>query len=154
MEAAQLAQSGFTRPTDAISAQFSLAFGVGLQFLTGQNAPQDYLDPKRWADPVILSIGDLIKPYAMPIPKGDPDLSSNVEIIMKDGRSFVWYQRGFRGHPVSPATPEDIKGKFRNNLKGVSSDETAVAILDTVMTIESSESVRLLTSLLGMSTSN
>ena len=143
--------ASITRPTDAISAQFSLAFGVGLQFLTGHNAPQDYFDPERWTDPDILSIGDLITPYAMPIPEGDPDLSSNVEIIMRDGRSFAWYQRGFRGHPVWPATPEDIKGKFRDNLTGVTSDETAVAIVDTVMTIESCDSVRPLTGLLGTS---
>jgi 2-methylcitrate dehydratase PrpD len=43
-----------TRPTDAISAQFSLAFSVGLLLTRGRNLPQDYLNPRLWTDPEIL----------------------------------------------------------------------------------------------------
>ncbi|RED37401.1 2-methylcitrate dehydratase PrpD [Paenibacillus sp. VMFN-D1] len=141
--------ASITRPTDAISAQFSLGFGIGLQFITGQNSPHDYFDPARWEDHDILSIIDLIKPYAMPIPEGDPALSANVEIMMKDGRHFERYQRGFRGHPVSPASPKDIHDKFYKNLIHVTSVATATDILESVMSIERMTNVHPLTSLLG-----
>ncbi|MDJ0345369.1 hypothetical protein QMK19_21245 [Streptomyces sp. H10-C2] len=138
-----------TRPTDPISAQFSLAFGVGLQFVTGRNAPQDYFDPQKWTDPDILRIGDLIEPYAMPIPVGDPDLSSQVEITMRDGRSFARYQAGFRGHPVAPATRADIEAKFRDNVTGVITEQAAEAILQAVAALDTSTDVLPLTALLG-----
>jgi 2-methylcitrate dehydratase PrpD len=45
--------AAIVRPNDAISAQFSLAFGLGLQLVTGDNRPQDYFDPpvERPGDP-------------------------------------------------------------------------------------------------------
>jgi 2-methylcitrate dehydratase PrpD len=143
--------ASITRPTDAISAQFSLAFGVGLQFTSGHNAPQDYLDPRRWTDPDILFVGDLVKPYAMPIPEGDPDFSAQVDVIMQGGHTFSWYQRGFHGHPVWPATVDDIKEKFCGNLTGVITEEITNALIRNVTTLEDQDSVRSLTTLLGAS---
>ncbi|MBB3128545.1 2-methylcitrate dehydratase PrpD [Paenibacillus rhizosphaerae] len=141
--------ASITRPTDAISAQFSLGFGIGLQFISGQNSPHDYFDQSRWEDPDILSIIDLIETYAIQIPEGDPALSANVEIIMKDGRGYERYQRGFRGHPVSPATSKDIQDKFYKNLTRVSSAMRATDILDSVMSIERMDRVHRLTGLLS-----
>jgi 2-methylcitrate dehydratase PrpD len=109
--------ASITRPADAISAQFSLAFGVGLQFVTGHNAPADYFDPARWVDPAILAIGDRIKPYPMPIPDGDPAFSALVEIVLRDGTVLRHYQSGFLGHPSRPATADDIEAKFRAGVR-------------------------------------
>lgn len=140
-----------TRPTDPISAQFSLAFGMGLQFTTGGNAPRDYFDPHIWSDPDILRIGGLIEPYAMAIPAGDPDLSSRVEITLRDSRRFERYQAGFRGHPATPATRADIEGKFRDNVADVITEQVADGILDAVAAIDAGGvgGVPALTALLG-----
>jgi 2-methylcitrate dehydratase PrpD len=102
-------------PVDAISAQFSLAFSIGLQFITGHNATSDYFDADRRTDPEILAIGDLVEPDPMPIPEGDPIFSAKVDIELKDGTTYSAYQAGFRGHPSHPATGTDVEEKFRDN---------------------------------------
>jgi 2-methylcitrate dehydratase PrpD len=140
--------AAIVRPADAISAQFSLAFGIGLQLVTGGNRPQDYFDPQWWSDPAILRIADAVVPVAMEIPDGDPGLSARVEIELRDGRRLDAYQAGFHGHPLWPATDRDIEDKFRANLEGVTSKETAQAIIDIVTTLEHTASVRALTALL------
>jgi 2-methylcitrate dehydratase PrpD len=137
-------------PTDAISAQFSLAFSLGLQLVTGGNRPQDYFDPRRWSDPEILRIADAVVPAAMEIPDGDPNLSARVEIELRDGRRLDAYQAGFHGHPVWPATDKDIEDKFRANLDGVAAEKTAQAIIDVVTSLEHAASVRDLTALLRL----
>src|SRR6201999_687168 len=101
--------AAIVRPTDAISAQFSLAFGLGLQLVTGENRPQDYFDPGRWSDPAITRIAEAVFPVAMEIPEGDPDLSASLDIELSDGRHRTAYQAGFHGHPIWPATDHDIQ---------------------------------------------
>jgi 2-methylcitrate dehydratase PrpD len=140
--------AAIVRPKDAISAQFSLAFGLGLQLVTGDNRPQDYFDPRLWSDPAILRIADAVVPVAMEIPEGDPNLSARVEIELRDGHRLDAYQAGFHGHPVWPATDEEIEVKFRANLDGVTLKETAQAIIDIVASLEHTASVRDLTELL------
>jgi 2-methylcitrate dehydratase PrpD len=140
--------AAIVRPADAISAQFSLAFSIGLQLVTGGNRPQDYFNPRRWADPAILRIADAVVPVAMEIPDGDPNLSARVEIELRDGRRLDAYQAGFHGHPVWPATDKDIEDKFLANLDGVMSAQTARAIMNIVTTLEHAGSVCPLTALL------
>jgi 2-methylcitrate dehydratase PrpD len=140
--------AAITRPTDAISAQFSLAFCAGLHFVTGHNAPADYFDPRRWTDPAILAVGDLIEPYAMPIPVGDPVFSAQVDIELHDGTHLEHYQAGFRGHPTCPASPTDIERKFTDNVAGVLGHQAAAAIIKTVGALHESDSVLPLAALL------
>lgn len=141
--------AGITRPVDAISAQFSLAFGTGLQFVTGHNAAADYLDPARWSDPEILAIGDLVEPYAMPIPDGDPVFSAKVEIVLHDGSTLEHYQAGFRGHPSHPVTAAQVETKFREVTAGLVTTEPADALVNAVEDLESYDTVRSVTALLG-----
>ena len=47
-----------TRPTDAVTAQFSTAFSIALRLVRGRNRPQEYLDPALWTDPDLLSVAD------------------------------------------------------------------------------------------------
>jgi hypothetical protein len=67
----------------------------------------------------VLAIGDLIEPYAMPIPAGDPMFSARVDIELRDGTHLEHYQAGSRGHPSRPATSADIERKFTGNVVGV-----------------------------------
>jgi len=138
------------RPADAISAQFSLGFGLGLQLVTGENRPEDYFDSHRWSDPEILRIAEAVLPVAMDIPDGDPNLSARVEVELRDGRRRTAYQAGFHGHTVWPATDRDVEDKFRANLHGVTSGETAQAIIDIVASLEQFPSIRELTALLRL----
>src|SRR5258706_459752 len=141
--------AAISRPTDAISAQFSLAFGIGLQFTTGRNAPEDYFDPVRWTDPDVLAIADLVRPYAMEIPAGDPNLSARVEIVLKDGRRLGHYQAGVHGHPAWPATTDHIVTKFRENAVGTLSAAATDGVVAAVLELAKAPTVRPLTALLA-----
>jgi len=138
--------AAITRPRDAISAQFSLAFGVALQFVTGGNAPADYFDPARWTDTELLAIADLVEPYPMQIPDGDPAFSARVDIELHDGTTYSRYQAGFRGHPSRPANAADIEQKFRANVPDL---DRAQAIMDAVGALDKLDDVRPLARLLG-----
>ena len=142
--------ASITRPVDAISAQFSLAFSIGLQFITGHNAASDYFDAARRTDPEILAIGDLVEPYPMPIPEGDPIFSAKVDIELKDGTTYSAYQAGFRGHPSHPATETDVGQKFRDNIEGLISTDRADALVALVNGLETQDSVAPVTALLGV----
>lgn len=142
--------ASITRPADAISAQFSLAFGIGLQFITGNNAPSDYFDADRRTDPEILAIGDLVEPYPMPIPEGDPIFSTKVDIELKDGTTYSAYQAGFRGHPSHPATGTDVEQKFRDNVEGLISADRADALVALANSLEAQDSLAPVTAMLGV----
>jgi len=142
--------ASITRPADAISAQFSLAFSIGLQFITGHNSPSDYFDADRRTDPSILAIGDLVEPYPMPIPEGDPIFSTKVDIELTDGTTHSAYQAGFRGHPDRPATKAEVEEKFRENVDGLISPERADTLVALVDTLETRGSLAPVTALLGV----
>jgi 2-methylcitrate dehydratase PrpD len=142
--------ASITRPADAISAQFSLAFSIGLQFITGRNSPLDYFDVNRRTDPEILAVGDLVQPYPMPIPAGDPIFSTRVDIELKDGTTYGAYQAGFRGHPSRPAGRADVEKKFRENVDGLIDPERADALVAVIRGLETQDTVLPVTTLLGV----
>jgi 2-methylcitrate dehydratase PrpD len=111
-----------TRPHDLLSAQYSLAFSVGLLLTRGQDRPQDYFDASLWSDPDILAVADRVQVYPTSFPDGFPMLSARVGVRLRDGREFTVLQRGFRGHPENPATTAEIEAKFRANLAGLRSE--------------------------------
>jgi hypothetical protein len=90
-----------THPTDAVSAQFSTAFGIALILVHGTNRPIDYMDSDLWSAPDIASIIDRVVPYAKDFGPGTPILSAQIDIALADGRVLSRLQHGFRGHPDS-----------------------------------------------------
>jgi 2-methylcitrate dehydratase PrpD len=143
--------ASITRPTDAISAQFSLAFSTGLQFSTGRNSPADYFDPACWQDPEILAIGDLVEPYAMPIPDGDPVFSADVDVILRNGVTLNRRQVGFRGHPSRPASAGQVREKFRENATARLGPERTRALIEAVAALDEPTGMQTVTGLLGAS---
>ena len=118
-----------TRPHDVLSAQYSLAFSVGLLLTRGQDRPQDYFDRALWRDPDILAVADRVAVYATTFPDDFPLLSARVQVRLHDGREFATVQRGFRGHPANPATATEIEAKFRGNLEGLCNTHETEEIL-------------------------
>jgi 2-methylcitrate dehydratase PrpD len=118
-----------TRPHDVLSAQYSLAFSVGLLLTREQDRPQDYFDHALWSDPDILAVADRVQVYATTFPAGFPMLSARVDVRLRDGREVATVQRGFRGHPANPATAAEIEAKFRGNLQGLRSTGETEEIL-------------------------
>ncbi len=100
-------------PSDAISAQFSLAFSVGLRLVRGSNALSLYTDPAMWSDAAVLEIAGRVTPRPLDFAPGEPQLGARVEVRLKDGRRLESSQRAFRGHHTNPATTEELTTKFR-----------------------------------------
>ena len=138
-----------TRPHDVLSAQYSLAFSVGLLLTRGQDRPQDYFDASLWSDPDILAVADRVQVYATSFPDGFPLLSARVEVRLRDGREFTTVQRGFRGHPANPATAGELEVKFRANLQGLRSADEIEEILALTRSLDQVPDLGHLTGLLA-----
>ncbi len=106
-------------PSDAISAQFSLAFSIGLRLVRGSNALSLYTDPAMWSDAAVMEVAGRVTPRPLDFAPGEPQLGSRVEVHLKDGRRFESHQRAFRGHHTNPATTEELTAKFREVTSGV-----------------------------------
>ena len=72
-------------PKDVISAQFSLAFALGLQMVTGAAAIDDFLNPAKWSDDAIQSIAQKVRPVADSVPQGATELFARATLTTKDG---------------------------------------------------------------------
>jgi 2-methylcitrate dehydratase PrpD len=127
-----------TRPTDAVTAQFSTAFSIALRLVRSQNRPQEYLDPHLWTDPDLLSVVDKVTAYPTTFAPGAPALlSCRIDITLKDGRVLSRTQDGARGYPNHPDTRDsDIEAKFLDNVEGVVAPATARRIIGHVTALE------------------
>lgn len=81
---------------------------------------------------------------------GSELVSAPQAVELRDGRRLETYQAGFHGHPVWPATDEDIAAKFRANLDGVTSTKAAESILALMGDLENAPGIRELTALLRL----
>jgi 2-methylcitrate dehydratase PrpD len=143
--------AAITRPTDAVTAQFSTAFSIALRLVRGRNRPQEYLDPALWTDPDLLSVVDKVVPYPATFDAGLPELlSCRIDITLRDGRVLSRTQGGARGYPGHPDTRDsDIEAKFLDNVDGVVPPATARRIVERVATLENLDNVTDLMSLTG-----
>jgi 2-methylcitrate dehydratase PrpD len=129
-----------TRPTDAVSAQFSTAFSIALRLVRGQNRPADYFDPALWVDPDLLSVVDKITPHPQTFPPDAPLLSCQIDIALKDGRVLTDTRAG--RHPNEPDTSDhDIGAKFRDNVDGTISAAAARAIIEQVQALDQAKNL-------------
>lgn len=100
-----------TRPHDAMSAQASLGFSLGVLLARGSNDLDFYIDPACWRDPEVLAIADKLEPYAL-----DDDRQpqrARVELRLKSGRVFEDDRVDARGTPDMPFEDGVIEDKFR-----------------------------------------
>ena len=107
------------RPRDFISAQFSLAHSLALTLVRGANGVSEYFDPSLLADPDVAAVADLVRPWALTPAPGESIFTSDVEIVFDHGASVRRYEAGFPGHTSNPASPDQVRAKFRANADGV-----------------------------------
>lgn len=128
-------------PSDAISAQFSLAFSIGLRLVRGSNALSLYTDPAMWTDAAVLEIAGRVTPRPLDFGPGEPQLGSRVEVHLKDGRRLGSHQRAFRGHHTNPATTEELTAKFREITSGVLPSRRSEELIRMVGSLEDLDDV-------------
>jgi 2-methylcitrate dehydratase PrpD len=133
--------AAITRPTDCISAQFSLAFSLALRLVKRSDDLQFYLDPGLWRDAELLGLAEMVHPYPMMIENGAHPLGAKVEVVLRNGRKFSYYQRAPRGLPECPASDAELKLKFYELTEGLLSREQVDQIVSTVDRLEALEDV-------------
>ena len=100
------------RPEDVISAQFSVAFGIGLRLVNGSNGFRDYVDA-RLDDERILALADkVVCERTAPDALIAGDGPSEVEVALIDGTVHRIHVSHPRGSSDSPLTEEEIIAKF------------------------------------------
>jgi 2-methylcitrate dehydratase PrpD len=119
-------------PTDAISAQFSLAFSLGLQMVSGAAAIDDYLNPEKWSDEHIQAVARKVRPVADAVPEGAEGLFARVTLTTVDGAVHEASQTAPRGFPTLPASAEDLKAKFRSVTATIMPTEKVEALIAAV----------------------
>jgi 2-methylcitrate dehydratase PrpD len=139
--------ASITRPTDVISAQFSLGYSLALRIVRQSNDIGFYLDPQGWNDPALLQVIDKVKPYPMPVAHGE-ELGARVTVTTRDGRRLEAVQPAFRGHHTNPASSEDLEGKFFETVAPVLSHRRAEELADAVRHVEDIDDITTLTALL------
>lgn len=130
-----------THPTDAVSAQFSTAFGVGLLLVLGHAGPADYMNSELWDDRRIRHVMDRVVPYAAEFDKDAPLLSARIDITLSDGRTYHHLQRGFRGHPDNPGRADAVTNKFSAVTTNVLDEEACNAIIGLVNALDQQPSI-------------
>lgn len=143
-----------TRPHDSLSAQFSLAFSMGLRIARGSNRLQDYLDPASWADADILAAGDRVRPYAVEMPTGSAQLGAKVKVTLRDGRSDEIHQPHMPGSPADPASDLQLREKFHELVGGLMSPTHVDRFIDLIDELENEKDISELASLLSVASSN
>ncbi|MFF7602494.1 MmgE/PrpD family protein [Streptomyces mirabilis] len=140
-----------TRPTDAVSAQFSTAFSIALRLVRGQNRPEDYMNADLWTDPELVSVVDKVAPFPMVFPPGLPALlSCQLDITLNDGRVLSRTQGGARGYPNHPDSRDsDIQTKFLDNVDGIISPAQARRIVEHVEALDRVDGVHALMALMS-----
>jgi 2-methylcitrate dehydratase PrpD len=123
-------------PTDAVTAQFSTAFGIALLLVHGSNNPQDYLNEDLRADPDIAAVIDKVVPYKTDSGPGAPLLDAKVDIVFHDGRTLSRLQHGFRGYPDNPGRAAAVESKFRTIVSGLISPGASDELVNLTKSLE------------------
>jgi 2-methylcitrate dehydratase PrpD len=123
-------------PTDAISAQFSLAFSLGLQMVTGAASIDDFLNPAKWSDERIQAVARKVRPVADPVPENASELFARVTLTTIDGTVHQASQEAPRGFPTLPASAEDLKAKFLSLTATLLPPGQAEALIATIDKLE------------------
>lgn len=147
-EYALLHGATIVEPQDAISAQFSLAYSLGLRLVKGSYNLQHYVNPETWRDPAVLAVARTVKPYADPAAVGDKAAGSHVTVALHDGRTFEAYCAHRKGGVENPFNHQDVVDKFYDLAGSVLSRERADKIATMVEALDSISDIRELTSLL------
>jgi 2-methylcitrate dehydratase PrpD len=128
--------AAIVEPTDVISAQFSLAFSLGLHMATGAAAIDDFLNPAKWCDERIQTVARKVRPIADPVPENASELFARVTLKTNDGAVHEASQVAPRGFPTLPASAEDLKEKFRSVTATILPSEQAEALIDIIDKLE------------------
>jgi 2-methylcitrate dehydratase PrpD len=137
------------QPREAIEAQFSLRFSLGVRLLKGSNDLAFYLDPKVWQDPEILTIGKKTKLSADPTATGPKRFACRMKITRTHGNAVEGYLPAPKGTAANPLTKEEVRNKFRRLGTSILSEKQLDGIVEKVDRLELENDVSAIVRLLA-----
>lgn len=110
--------------SNTMSARLSVPYCVAAALVDGEITQKQFA-PDRFNDPTIRSLLEKTEIVV------DPDLAplypekfpAHVVVMMNDGRVYEETFLYPKGDPGNPLSPDELTGKFKNNLKDVLSEE-------------------------------
>jgi 2-methylcitrate dehydratase PrpD len=139
-----------SRPQSALEGKFSIEFCMALALLEREVALPYFRDEKvqdRRIQELIRKVTFSVRPDLTTIENsGNP--STTVKVLLKDGREFSKTVDEAKGTPENPLSAEEVRGKYRNCVKGVQSKTEAEKTIEAVENLESLKMITTLTDLL------
>jgi 2-methylcitrate dehydratase PrpD len=106
----------YTDPQDALQAKFSMEYGLAVALLTGNCALGDFTDEAAMCAEV-RALYPLIR--RVPVDKAEGEFPTEVEVRLKDGRSFETKVRMPAGSLAAPFTIDQHWAKFEGCTAGM-----------------------------------
>jgi 2-methylcitrate dehydratase PrpD len=137
------------QPKEVIEAQFSLRFSLALRLLTGNNDLPHYLDSRMWNDPQMLTVGRKIELLADLTAAGPRRFACQMKIHLSDGKEVSGSLVAPKGSFKNPLSESELREKFYRLGKSVLQDAQLSSIIDSVESIDKSENVGAISSLMS-----
>ena len=133
-------------PRNGESADHSLFYGNALAIIERDFGPESFA-PEKFTDPKVLALIDRIDYEANPDWPGFSDAGGSI-IRLKDGTVYEKYLEVPHGHHSDPMSDEELQTKFRRMATMHFSEEQTDRLINTIWSIEETESVAELMKLL------
>ncbi len=130
-----------SEPTDTISAQFSMAFSLGLLLVKRRIDLRDYMDPSLWKDPRIMAVAKNVHVHSDPKMVGDAYYGARMQAKLVDGRVIEVQELNRKGSPKNPFTREELDAKFRSLASAVLDEQGMGQVIETVNRLEEVEDI-------------
>ncbi len=137
-------------PENMLSAKFSIPYALAAALVRGETGAPAFYD-QRVGDPAVRSLADRVEINS------DPDMNmrrydypaARVAITLDDGRTLEGSAGAHYGDSHNPRPREDLLDKFRSLAGESLGDEATEQVIAAVGRLDSLDSVRELTGLLG-----
>jgi 2-methylcitrate dehydratase PrpD len=124
------------RPDDILGAQFSSEYSIAMRIVNGRNDVGNYLDQQAagFRDPAVLAVADRVR-LELDEACTFEDPVGRATLRLRDGGTLT--NSAFTpGSPGNPATPDDIKQKYRDLVSRDFGSEVTQRSMDVIMNIE------------------
>lgn len=139
-----------SRPQTALEGKFSMEFCMALALLERKVGLPHFKDQKVQHPSIqelVRKVRFEIRPDLVTIENsGNP--STTVKVLLKDGREFAKTVDEAKGTPHNPLTPEEVKDKYRQCVKGIQKRKEMEKTIDLVFNLEAVKRAANLTRLL------
>lgn len=106
----QMQIAGTPRPRTGSEAKFSLAYCTALGLCGAEGGPGDFED-ESLQSPAITA---LMKKVSVRIDAALSEVSARIRVKTIEGQTLEKFVAIARGNPGNPASPDEVKGKFRS----------------------------------------